>query len=144
MPAEDGSCNWGSFIPFEQLPSAYNPPAGMIVSANQNPFPADYAYQVDGNFAAPYRANQIRALLGSRAKWKAEDMLGVQKDVYSAVDHFAAQQVVSAFDAQKSEARRPANPQIQEAVEILRAWNGQMEKGRAAPMLASLVYEQIR
>ena len=37
-----------------------NPAAGIIVSANQNPFPSDYAYPVAGNFAAPYRANQIR------------------------------------------------------------------------------------
>lgn len=139
VPAESAACEWAGFIPFEQLPSAYNPPAGMIVSANQNPFPADYPYQVDGNFAAPYRANQIRALLGSRGKWKAEEMLAVETDVYSAFDLFLAQQVVAAFDAEK-----PANPQTQEAVAVLRKWNGQMEKGQAAPMLASLVYEQIR
>ena len=149
VPVEGAGCEWGGFIPFEQLPRAYNPPAGMIVSANQNPFPEDYAYPVNGNFAAPYRANQIRALLGSREKWKAEEMLAVEKDVYSAFDHFLARQVVTAFDAQKpdvqkTDARKPANLQMQEAVELLRAWNGQMEKGRAAPMLASLVYEQLR
>jgi len=139
VPAEGDDCAWAGFIPFEKLPSAYNPPAGMIVSANQNPFPADYPYRVDGNFAPPYRANQIRALLSSRAKWKPEEMLRVETDVYSAFDQFVAQQVVAAFDAEK-----PANPQTQEAVAVLRKWNGQMEKGQAAPMLASLVYEQIR
>jgi penicillin amidase len=50
-----------------------------------------------------------------------------------------AQQVVAAFDAEK-----PTNPQTPEAIALLRKWNGQMEKGQAAPMLASLVYEQIR
>ena len=30
--------------------------AGMIVTANQNPFPADFPYPVNGNFAPPYRA----------------------------------------------------------------------------------------
>jgi penicillin G amidase len=139
VPADNAECAWAGFIPFEQLPSAYNPVAGMIVSANQNPFPADYPYQVDGNFAPPYRANQIRALLGSRAKWKPEEMLRVETDVYSAFDFFVAQQVVAAFGAEK-----PSNPQTQEAVAVLRKWNGQMEKSQAAPMLASLVYEQIR
>ncbi len=139
VPAEGADCAWTGFIPFEQLPSAYNPPAGMIVSANQNPFPADYPNRVDGNFAPPYRAKQIRALLSSRAKWKPEEMLRVETDVYSAFDRFVAQQVVAAFDAEK-----PTNPQTQEAVAVLRKWNGQMEKGQAAPMLASLVYEQIR
>jgi penicillin G amidase len=139
VPAESANCAWTGFIPFEQLPTAYNPPAGLIVSANQNPFPADYPYQVDGNFAPPDRANQVRALLGSRAKWKAEEMLQVETDVYSAFDQFVAQEVVAAFDTEK-----PSNPQTQEAVAVLRQWNGQMEKGQAAPMLASLVYEQIR
>ncbi len=139
VPAQTADCEWSGFIPFDKLPSAYNPPAGMIVSANQNPFPADYPYQVDGNFAPPYRANQIRALLSSRAKWKAEEMLRVETDVYSAFDQFVAQQVVAAFDAEK-----PTNPQTLEAVNVLRKWNGQMEKGQAAPMLASLLYEQLR
>ncbi len=139
VPAEGADCAWAGFIPFDQLPSAYNPPAGMIVSANQNPFPADYPYRVDGNFAPPYRANQVQALLSSRAKWKAEEMLRVETDVYSAFDQFVAQQVVAAFDAEK-----PSNPQTQEAVALLRKWNGQMEKGQAAPMLASLIYEQLR
>jgi penicillin amidase len=141
MDGASGKCEWTGFIPYDQLPHVYNPPGGMIVTANQNPFPADFAYQVDGNFAAPYRANQIRALLGARQKWKAEDMLSVETDVYSAFDYFLAQQVVAAYDAQKP---KPANPQMQEAVEVLRAWNGQMQKGQAAPMLASLTYDQVR
>jgi penicillin G amidase len=140
-PVQEAACDWQGFIPFEKLPSAYNPPSGMIVTANQNPFPADFAYQVNGNFAAPYRANQIRALLGSRQKWKAEEMLSVETDVYSAFDHFLAKQVVAASDAQKT---TPANPQMQEAIEVLRAWQGQMQRGLAAPMLASLTYDQLR
>ncbi len=140
-PVEQAGCDWQGFIPFEKLPSAYNPSAGMIVTANQNPFPADFAYQVNGNFAAPNRANQIRALLGSREKWKAEDMLSVETDVYSAFDYFLAQQVVAAYDAQRT---KPANPQMQEAVGVLRSWKGQMQKGTAAPMIAALVYDQIR
>ena len=140
-PVEEAACDWQGFIPFEKLPSAYNPPAGMIVTANQNPFPADYPYQVNGNFAAPYRANQIRALLGAHRKWKAEDMLSVETDVYSAFDSFLAQQTVAAYDAQKT---KPANPQMQEAVGVLRAWKGQMQKGLAAPMLVSLIYNQVR
>ncbi len=140
-PIEETGCDWQGFIPFEKLPSAYNPAAGMIVTANQNPFPADFPYQVNGNFAAPYRANQIRALLGSRQKWKPEEMLSVETDVYSAFDRFVAQQIVAAYDAQKT---KPANPQMQEAVQVLRDWNGQMQKGLAAPMLASLLYDQVR
>ncbi len=138
IPATDSKCEWSGRIPFAELPSIYNPPSGMIVTANQNPFPADYKHRVDGNFAAPYRANQIRALLSSRAKWKAEEMLRVQTDVYSAFDRFLAQQIIAAFDRQK-----PDRPQAKEAVDILRKWNGQMETGLAAPMVTSLTYRHL-
>ena len=142
VPADGakGECEWEGYIPFEQLPQAYNPASGVIVSANANPFPADFPRKVNGRFSPPDRALQIRQRLAKRAKWKPEEMLSVQADVYSAFSHFLAQQVVSAWDKQKAADR----PQLAEAVETLRPWNGQMEKGLAAPMLATLVYEQFR
>lgn len=141
VPANGGAgeCEWAGFIPFDKLPQSYNPPSGMIVTANQNPFPADYRYQVAGNFAPPYRERQIRALLQARAKWQPEEMLSIQKDVYSAFSYFLASQVVAAWDARKA-----TNPALREAVGWLRTWNGQMEKGTAAPMVAALIFQQLR
>ena len=141
VPADGaaGECEWEGFIPFDELPQVFNPPSGLIVTANQNPFPADYRYNVGGGFAPPYRAREIRELLESRAKWQPDEMLAVQKDVYSAFSYFLAQQLVLAWDA-----RRAGNPALRDAVDLLRRWNGQMEKGTAAPMLATLVFQQLR
>ena len=138
----DGSaqeCEWAGVIPFDQLPQSFNPDSGVIVTANQNPFPAGFADPVSGNFATPYRARQIRALLDARQKWKAEEMLTVETDVYSEFDHFLAQQIIAAYGVKK-----PASPDLMDAVDTLRRWNGRMEKGAAAPMLVSLVYDQLR
>ena len=66
-------------------------------------------------------------------------MLEVQKDVYSGFSQFLAQQVVAAWDARKA-----TNPALKEAVDLLRSWNGQMEKGTAAPMVVTLVFQQLR
>ena len=89
VDGSSGNFEWDGYIPFDELPSVYNPPAGMIVTANQNPFPADFPYPVNGNFAPPYRAQQIRALLSARNGWRAADMLAVQTDVYSGVQPFS-------------------------------------------------------
>ena len=132
-------CEWAGMIPFEQLPQVYNPESGVVVSANQSQFPPDFPYRVSGNFASPYRTKQIRARLGAREKWTAEDMLGVETDVYSEFEHFLAQQIVAAYDAKK-----PQSEELKDAVDTLRLWNGRMEKGAAAPMLVSLVYDQLR
>jgi len=134
-----GKFEWEGKIPFEQLPSLYNPPGGVIVSANQNPFPAGFPYQVDGNFAAPYRARQIHALLTGRKQWRAEEMLAVQKDVYSEFARFLARQIVEAADR-----RRAAPPPVQSAVELLRAWDGQMEIERPEPLIATLTYQHFQ
>jgi penicillin G amidase len=132
-----GDCEWQGFIPFEELPQSYNPASGMIVTANQNPFPMDYKYPVSGNFAPHYRSRGIRLRLEDRAKWQPADMLTVQKDVYSAFLDFLAKQIVAAWDAHK-------DSNIADAVALLRNWNGQMEKGTSAPLIVQLTYEQLR
>jgi penicillin G amidase len=134
-----GSAEWDGFIPFEELPSAYNPASGTIVTSNQNPFPANYPYRVNGEFAAPYREHQIRALLSTKNRLGPEDMLTIQKDVYSSLSHFIARQAVAAFDKRGSK-----NESLKAAAEALRGWNGQMEKDQAAPMIAALIYQQLR
>ncbi|MBV9039187.1 MAG: penicillin acylase family protein, partial [Acidobacteriaceae bacterium] len=123
LDGASGKAEWTGYIPFEQLPSIYNPPSGIIATANQNPFGPGFPYQVSGSFADRYRVQQIRALLQAKSKLTVDDMLRVQKDVYSAYDHFLAQQVVTA-----AVKRPPSDGMAREAVEVLRRWNGQMEK----------------
>ncbi len=141
LPANgaSGEAEWDGFIPFDELPAAFNPPSGMIVSANQNPFPTDYKYNVGGEFAPHYRSHQIRELLTKKSALKLEDMLVVQKDVYSALSQFIAQQTLAAFDK-----RDANNESLKTGAELLRKWNGQMEKDQAAPLLAALLYQQLR
>ncbi len=138
VDGSSGNYEWEGWIPFAELPSAFNPPGGVIVTANQNPFPAGYPYRVNGAFASHYRERQIRRLLESRTGWRAEQMAAVQKDVYCAFSHFLARRIVAAWDHDRS---RPA---VREAVELLRAWNGQMEKDLAAPLVATLAYRHLR
>jgi penicillin amidase len=138
VPVLDDS-EWDGTIPFEDLPKALNPESGMVVAANQNPFPPDYKHRVHGNFAAPYRARQVRALLSARDKWTAADMPGIQKDIYSAPAQFLARQLAAAASS-----RGVANPQIEEAARMLAAWNGQMDESRPEPFIAILVFQHLR
>ena len=139
VDGSSGDFEWEGFIPFEKLPSVFNPPSGMIVSANDNPFPEDFPYSVNGDFAAPYRARQIVDRLKSKAGWRAEEMLPIQMDVYSSFSHFLAREAVAAAGRQKV-----SDPGITAAVSLLRNWNGQMQTGAAAPMVATLLYQHLR
>ena len=78
----------GRLYSVRSIAGGYNPVRGWIVTANQDPFPENYPYRVSGDFGAPYRSNEIRERLIARTGWKPEDMLTVQKDVYSSFSSF--------------------------------------------------------
>ncbi len=139
VDGSSGDFEWDGFIPFDKLPAAFNPQSGIIATSNQNPFPPDYTYPVNGNFAPPYRARQVRDLLSARTGWRPEDMPAVQKDVYSAFLKFVAAQTVAAYDK-----RNARNPALEDAVTLLRNWNGQMENKVAAPFLSTLIFQHVR
>lgn len=138
VDGSSGEYEWDGYIPFDQLPSLYNPPSGIIITANQNPFPQAYPIRVNGDFAPPYRAAQIHALLSAHNGWKPQDILAVETDVYSAFSRFLAKQTVAAYDRKKGDAS------LAPAIALLRGWNGQMRQGTAAPMIAALLYLQLR
>jgi penicillin amidase len=70
-------------IPFDQIPQVYNPPSGIIWSANQRQVTADYPYYIGtaSNFFDPgYRANEIHRVLSQGGKFTAADMMELQTD----------------------------------------------------------------
>ncbi len=137
VDGSSGDYEWDGYIPFDQLPSFYNPAGGIIATANQNPFPENYPYRVHGNFASQYRSGQIRRRLSERQGWKPDEMIALEKDVYSPMLHRLAGPFAHAAATQ-------ANGDLKDAADLLRAWNGQMEKGIPAPMVASLAYQKLR
>ncbi len=134
-----GEFEWEGVIPFDELPSSFNPESGMIITSNQNPFPDDTPYQVNGMFAPYYRAHQIEMRLGSKPTWTPEQMTGIQTDVYSSFSLFLGQQAVAAV-----EKRKATNPALSDAVRLLKEWDGQMMEGKAAPLIATFLFQHLR
>ena len=134
-----GNFEWQGFIPFDQLPSSFNPPDGLIVTANQNPFPPAYPYLAHGNFASHYRSRQIRDMLTRRKGLRPEDTLVVQKDVYSGFYRYLAQTIVAANDHHRSN-----RLDVIEAAALLHNWNGQMDKDQPEPLMAALTLQHFQ
>ena len=78
---DDGE--WTGLIPFDKLPHVYDPPSGIIVTANQRVVGSDYPYFVSHVWAAPYRARRIFDLLSAKPKLTIDDFRAIQGDVYS-------------------------------------------------------------
>jgi penicillin amidase len=62
VPGWTDEYEWRGYIPFEELPFAYNPPEGYIVTAN-NAVVRDYPYLISQVWAYGYRAQRIVDLI---------------------------------------------------------------------------------
>ena len=67
-PGWDAKYDWAGFIPFDELPRAFNPASAKIVTANQKVVPAGYRHHITVEWDAPYRARRIEELLDQGAK----------------------------------------------------------------------------
>ena len=134
-----GEFEWDGYIPFDKLPSAFNPASGMVITSNQNPFPANYEFPVQGTFATSFRSNQIRNMLQARKSLKPEDDLKIQKDVFSGFHLMLAKALIAAVDK-----RQVKDAQVTDAVAMLRAWDGQMDKEESAPLIVQLAFQHLR
>lgn len=132
VPGEDDRHEWTGSVPFEKLPSIFDPPSGILATANGRVTPDGYPYVLATQWAAPYRTERIYQLLGSGKKFTAADMLAVQMDVYSAFDHLCAQRFAAALERTPS-----ASPRAREAGNLLRAWDGRLTVDSAAATLVT-------
>jgi penicillin amidase len=132
VDGSSGEFEWAGMIPFDELPSTYNPARGIIVSANQNPWPPSAA-NIHGQFSAHWRAKQILDRLQTKKGWKATEMVSIQTDVYSAYLHQLARAVAGAAD-RKGKSGGP----LGDPVALLKEWNGQMDRTLGAPLIAHL------
>jgi penicillin G amidase len=139
VDGSSGEFEWDGYIPFEKLPVSFNPANGLIVTSNQNPFPASYEFPVQGTFATPYRSNQIRSMIQAKKNIKPEDNLQIQKDVFSGFHLMLAKSLVAA-----AEKRQVNDGQVSEAIAALRSWDGQMDKDKGAPFIAELAFQHFR
>lgn len=63
VPGWTDQYEWQGYIPFEQLPFAFNPPSGYVVTANNAVVPDVYPYLITKNWAYGYRAGRIVEML---------------------------------------------------------------------------------
>lgn len=83
VPGWTGEYEWTDEIPFDELPSAFNPPRGYIVTANNRIAPDGYKHFISSEWDPGFRARRIEALLRASPKITLEDLKRVQMDLTS-------------------------------------------------------------
>lgn len=80
VPGWTGEYEWTGYIPFDELPSVYNPPQGYLVTANNAVIEADYPYFISTEWDRGYRAARITELLQAKDKLSSDDFEAIQGD----------------------------------------------------------------
>jgi penicillin amidase len=130
VSGSDDAHEWKGWIPFDQMPHVYDPPGGILATANGRITPEGYKYSISTDWDAPWRTDRIYRVLESGKKFAPADMLALQMDVSSTYDRFCADKFVYAVDHAAS-----ASDRAKQAVDILRDWDGRMSVDSAAPTI---------
>ena len=125
----DGATNegdWVGVIPFNELPNLYNPPSGLIVTANQRIVGTSYKYpQMSRDAATPWRARRIYDELNAKTKITMDDVRDVQHDGYNIPLANLSKEIVKLGGASA------------ETLAVLKAWDGRMTPDSRGALLAN-------
>ena len=134
----DGSTDegeWTSYIPIDKLPQVYDPPSGIIVTANQRIVGTDYPYFLTHSWAQPYRARRIFDLLSQTPKLSANDFRRIQGDVYSIAGVLFTQTAVKTLKP----ALTPNDQKLSDTLKAFESWDGLVKaESRVAPVAAQM------
>jgi penicillin amidase len=130
VSGSDDAHEWKGWIPFDAMPHVYDPPSGILASANGRIAPDGYKYSISTEWDAPWRTDRIYRVLESGKKFVPADMLALQLDVSSTYDRFCADKFVYAVDHAAT-----ASERAKRAADILRDWDGRMSADSAAPTI---------
>jgi penicillin amidase len=80
---DDPEGDWVGVIPFDGLPTAFNPPSERIVTANDRIVNDDYPHFISREWMSGYRGERIRELIDQHDRHTVERQLSIQTDVLS-------------------------------------------------------------
>ncbi|WP_308465390.1 penicillin acylase family protein [Rathayibacter soli] len=137
VPGWTSSYGWSGYVPFDQLPSVYNPPKGYIVTANNAAVGPEYPVMITQDWDSGYRANQItnrlQTLLTSGKKISAADMSSIQADKYDANAATLAPLLVSLH----------LNGAAGDAISLLKGWNYHDDPDSAAAAYFNVFWRNL-
>ncbi|MDJ0339300.1 penicillin acylase family protein [Cryobacterium sp. PH31-O1] len=137
VPGWTSQYGWTGYIPFDALPSTFNPPSGYIVTANNAATDPSYPYLLTADWDLGYRANQITVrlneLIAAKTPLTAQLMSEIQADNYSAI----AAALVPALQKVR------LGGDAAEAQKLLDGWDYQVDADSAAAAYFNVIWRTL-
>jgi penicillin amidase len=128
VPGWTAEHEWDGFVPFEELPSAVDPDAGYLVTANDRIHDEGYPHLIGHDFHAPDRAARITELLEERSDHTVETCRRIQADTVS----ISARALFPRIPIGNDDARA-----------LLEAWDHDLTGGSAAAALWEVLVDEL-
>lgn len=129
LPADgaSGAGDWTGFIPYDELPRAYDPPTGWLANANNRPVGRDYPYYLARDWDEPYRYDRIVELIDAKPRQTIADSAAMQADILSPVSREFLPALIARAD--------PGDDRSAPILRSLDAWDGRMTPDAREPLI---------
>ena len=127
----DSIDNWRGWIPYDEMPQAYNPGRGWVGTCNHLTVPSDYPYYYSSFAAASFRYRRLTELLDTPGIKTTEDHWAIQRDT----KNLMAQQIAPVMAAALA-----AHEDTRDMALILDRWTYHDDPDLAAPAVFQAVY----
>jgi penicillin G amidase len=135
VPGWTDEYDWKGLVPFEEQPHVFNPEKNYISSANNKTVGNEYPHYISTWYAPDYRFRRINELLDEKEKITIDDMRAMHADFKSKLAEDLLPDLVESLE-------KAGNLNALEAgcLDILKSWDGVMDKNEAAPAVFDAFY----
>jgi penicillin G amidase len=137
----DGSIqdnDWQGYVPFSELPRIYNPPEGIIATANNRIVDTSYPHYLSHFFEPPSRIHRIKELLSAKPSLSIGDMESMQNDCVS----LYAKELIEILKSDLTQILE-GRWQFKAAAERLIEWDGSCDEKSVASAIFHLFHHHL-
>ncbi len=134
VPGWTGEYEWTGFISFDDLPTAFNPSEGYIVTANNPVTDGSFPYLLTTDWNYGHRADRIDQLLREAEPVSPDDMASIQNDGFDPVGEMLVPHLMSVQtndDAEKL------------AIDLVAAWDLQTGSDSPAAAIMAATWQEL-
>jgi penicillin amidase len=117
VPGWTDEYEWTGYIPFEEMPSAFNPPEGVIITANNRVVNDSYQHHLSADYCRGSRAERIHEMIAGLKKISPDDIRQMHIDQVC----IPARVMAGVIDQVEID-----DPELQILLERLRDWDGSL------------------
>jgi penicillin G amidase len=138
FPGWTDEYDWKGFVPFDQMPQAFNPPEGFVATANNKIIDDSYPYHISSHWESPWRSMRISEVLREQEKFTVEDIQRLQWDLVSTQAREFMPYILHSFDSVTV-----TDPDVKTTLEYFRSWTFETRKEDVSTTLFQAIVTKL-